>query len=80
LLKVTRHQPNVVTGIEIWSRKIVEALERASEVYEGRCASLLAEPEDGEKTDELVGHGGDNYHSKILAGGTSNFNWLSANR
>jgi hypothetical protein len=42
---------------EIWSRKIVEALERAREVYEGMCASLLAEPEYGEKTDELVEHG-----------------------
>ena len=34
---------------------------------------------DGEKTDELMEHGRDNYHSKILMG-TSNFNWLSANR
>jgi hypothetical protein len=64
---------------EIWSRKIVEALERAREVYEGLCASLLAEPKYGEKTDERVEHGRDNYHSKILAR-TSNFNWLSANR
>jgi hypothetical protein len=30
------------------------------------CASLLAEPEYGENTDELVEHGCNNYHSKIL--------------
>jgi SulP family sulfate permease len=33
---------------------IAEALERAREVYESMCATLLAEPEHGEKTDVLV--------------------------
>jgi SulP family sulfate permease len=33
---------------------ITEALERAREVYERMCASLLAEPEYGEKRDELL--------------------------
>jgi len=38
---------------------IAEALERAREVYEGICGTLLAEPEYGEKTDELVEQGRD---------------------
>ena len=33
---------------------IEDALERAREVYEGMCATLLAEPDHGQKTDELV--------------------------
>jgi len=33
---------------------IEEALERAREVYEAMCATLLAEPDHGQKTDELV--------------------------
>jgi SulP family sulfate permease len=36
---------------------IAEALERAREVHEGMCATPLAEPQYGEKTDELVEHG-----------------------
>jgi sulfate permease, SulP family len=36
---------------------ITEALERAGEVYERMCASLLAEPEYGEKRDEPVEQG-----------------------
>src|ERR1700686_90293 len=40
---------------------IAEALERAGEVYEGMCAPLLAEPEYGEKTGELVEQGRDDY-------------------
>jgi sulfate permease, SulP family len=41
---------------------IAEALERARDVHEAMCATLLAEPEYGEKTDELVEQGRDNYH------------------
>jgi SulP family sulfate permease len=41
---------------------IAEALERARDVYEGMCATLLAEPEYGEKTDERVEQGRDGYH------------------
>src|ERR1700688_3302080 len=41
---------------------IAEALERAREVHESMCATLLAEPEYGEKTDELLEQGRDNYH------------------
>jgi SulP family sulfate permease len=33
---------------------IEDALERAREVYEGMCATPLAEPDHGQKTDELV--------------------------
>ena len=33
---------------------IEEALERAREVYEAMCGTLLAEPDHGQKTDELV--------------------------
>jgi sulfate permease, SulP family len=33
---------------------IEEALERAREVYEAMCATPLAEPDHGQKTDELV--------------------------
>ena len=36
---------------------IAEALERAREVHEQMCARLLAEPEHGEKRDELVEQG-----------------------
>jgi hypothetical protein len=38
---------------------IAEALERAREVYEGMCATLLAEPSHGENAEELVGQVGD---------------------
>jgi SulP family sulfate permease len=38
---------------------IAEALERAREVYEGMCATLLAEPAHGENAEELVGQVGD---------------------
>jgi tartrate dehydratase beta subunit/fumarate hydratase class I family protein len=44
---------------------IAEALERARAVYavyEDMCATLLAELEHGEKTDELVEQGRDDYH------------------
>src|SRR6202790_5472581 len=41
---------------------IAEALERARDVHEAMCATLLAEPEYGEKTDELLEQGRDNYH------------------
>jgi SulP family sulfate permease len=41
---------------------ITEALERAGEVYERMCASLLAEPEYGEKRDEPVEQGRDKYN------------------
>src|ERR1700688_452589 len=41
---------------------IAEALERARDVHESMCATLLAEPEYGEKTDELLEQGRDNYH------------------
>jgi SulP family sulfate permease len=40
---------------------IAEALERAREVYEGMCATLLAEPDYGEQTDEFVEQGRDKY-------------------
>ena len=41
---------------------IAEALERAREVYEHMCARLLAEPEHGEKPDELVEQGRDKHN------------------
>jgi hypothetical protein len=41
---------------------IAEALERARVVYEDMCATLLAESDYGEQTDELVEQGRDNYH------------------
>jgi sulfate permease, SulP family len=41
---------------------IAEALERAREVYEQMCARLLAEPEHGEKRDELVEQGRDKHN------------------
>jgi SulP family sulfate permease len=41
---------------------IEEALERAREVYESMCATLLAEPEHGEKTDVLVEQEPSNYN------------------
>jgi SulP family sulfate permease len=41
---------------------IAEALERAREVYEQMCARLLAEPEHGEKPDELVEQGRDTHN------------------
>jgi SulP family sulfate permease len=40
---------------------IEEALERAREVYETMCVTLLAEPEHGEKTDVLVEQERDNF-------------------
>jgi SulP family sulfate permease len=40
---------------------IAEALERAAEVYEAMCATLLAEPEYGEKASALVEQGRDDY-------------------
>ena len=41
---------------------ILEALERAREVYDEMCSTLLAEPEYGEKTDELVEQDRDKYN------------------
>jgi SulP family sulfate permease len=41
---------------------ITEALERAREVYERMCASLLAEPEYGEKRDDFVEQERDKYN------------------
>jgi SulP family sulfate permease len=41
---------------------IAEALERAREVYEEMCARLLAEPDHGEKRDELVEQGRDKHN------------------
>jgi SulP family sulfate permease len=41
---------------------IAQALERARDVYEGMCSTLLAEPEYGEKTDDLVEQGRDKHH------------------
>jgi SulP family sulfate permease len=40
---------------------IEEALERAREVYEEMCATLLAEPSNGENAKELVGQVGDKH-------------------
>jgi len=40
---------------------IAEALERAREVYEGMCATVLAEPARGENAEELVGQVGDKH-------------------